>query len=201
MTESGSPKTLVFATGNSNKKEEIAALIGSDTELKDLRDLGVTEDISETGATLHENACIKAQYLWDRFGLPVFADDTGLETTALDNRPGVYSARYAGPAKDPVANMQKLLRELQGLADRSAQCRTVIAYIDSSGKLRCFEGIAKGQILQEPRGAKGFGYDPIFLPEGHERSFAQMGLKEKNGISHRARAFRSFIAFLEDQKS
>lgn len=201
MTESSSPKTLVFATGNPNKKEEIAALIGSDVELKDLRDLGVTEDIPETGATLQENALIKAQHLWDRFGLPVFADDTGLETTALDNRPGVFSARYAGPAKDPLANMQKLLAELQGVADRSAQFRTAIAYIDSSGKPWHFEGIAKGKILEEPTGAKGFGYDPIFLPEGHERSFAQMSLEEKNGISHRAKAFRSFISFLEDRKS
>lgn len=192
---------LIFASANPNKHKEIQSLISPEISLKSPVHFGMTEDIPETGETLEENALIKARYLWERTKTPVFADDTGLEIEALQNAPGVYSARYAGPAKDAEANMAKVLEELQERRNRKAQFRTAIAYIDEKGEEHLFEGIVEGRILREKRGDEGFGYDPIFLPEGRELSFAEMSLEEKNEISHRARALRAFIQFLDAEKS
>lgn len=186
---------LIFASGNTNKVKEIASLLPAGFSLKGLKDVNITEEIPEPFDKLEANALHKARYVFERTGLAAFADDTGLEVDALDGRPGVYSARYAGEEKDPERNMQKLLAELDGKSDRHAQFRTVIAYVDGKEE-HLFEGIVRGAILTEKRGEKGFGYDPVFCPEGETRSFAGMSLEEKNLQSHRARAFRKFVAFL-----
>ena len=186
---------LIFASGNANKVKEIAALLPAGFVLKGLKDVNITEEIPEPFDKLEANALHKARYVFERTGLAAFADDTGLEVDALGGRPGVYSARYAGEAKDPEQNMQKLLGELAGKSDRGAQFRTVIAYVDGEQE-RLFEGIVRGTILTEKHGEKGFGYDPVFCPENETRSFAEMTLEEKNRQSHRARAFRQFMEFL-----
>jgi XTP/dITP diphosphohydrolase len=188
---------LLFASHNKGKTAEIQKLLGHQWQLKNLHDLGVQEEIEETGDTLEENATIKAQFLFDRYGIPCFADDSGLEVESLDKRPGVYSARYAGAQKNDVDNMDLLLSNLQGVSDRSAQFRTVIAYIDNHGTKTLFEGTVKGQIIHEKRGDRGFGYDPVFRPEGHNITFAQMSMAEKNGISHRAIATNALVTFLQ----
>lgn len=188
---------LVFATNNAHKLEEIERMLGEKFELVSLREIGCREDIPETQDTLEGNALEKARYVKEHYGYDCFADDTGLEVEALDNRPGIYSARYAGPAKDAEDNMTKILEEMRGIANRKARFRTVIALL-LEGKEYCFEGIVEGEILTERQGTEGFGYDPIFRPDGYAVSFAEMDMEEKNKISHRGRAVEKLVAFLND---
>ena len=192
---------LTIASGNAHKIREIKALLGPDWEIQGLVDLGFPEDIPETEATLEGNALQKARYLFDRLGEAVCAEDTGLEIQALGGRPGVHSARYAGAGKDAEANMDLVLSQLQGAEDRFARFRTVIAYIDDTGHSHVFEGVCEGTIRLTRAGVGGFGYDPIFQPQGYSLTFAQLPLEEKNKISHRARALRSFIHFLLQKSS
>lgn len=190
-------RKLVFATNNVHKLEEIRAILGNKVEVLSLNDISCHADIPETADTLEGNAALKAQYIYEHYGLDCFADDTGLEVEALGGAPGVYSARYAGgEGHDSEANMKKLLKELEGENDRRAQFRTVICLIEG-GKEHFFEGIVKGGIIEEKRGASGFGYDPVFVPEGYEETFAEMGGEEKNRISHRARAVRQLCSYLD----
>ncbi len=186
---------LVFATGNLNKASEIRSMLPHGTELLTLRDLDLKEDIPETANTLEGNAILKAKYIVDRFQIDCFADDTGLEVYCLNNEPGVLSARYAGEQKSSEDNMNRLLSRLEQQQDRSARFRTVIA-LHLAGELYTFEGIVEGKIISEKRGEKGFGYDPIFVPEGCDKTFAEMSMEEKNKISHRARAFSKMFTFL-----
>ncbi|MCQ2066136.1 MAG: non-canonical purine NTP diphosphatase [Bacteroidaceae bacterium] len=185
---------LVFATNNANKIGEVAAVLNKRFELMSLADIGCTADIPETADTFAGNALQKARFVKEHFGLDCFADDTGLEVTALGGAPGVHSARYAGD-HDSEANMRKLLAELEGKSDRSAQFRTVIALI-LNGEEHVFEGIVRGRISEEKRGTEGFGYDPLFIPEGYDESFAQLGMDIKNTISHRARAVAKLLEYL-----
>ena len=187
-------KQIIFATGNINKLKEVQTLL-ENYRVSGAAEAGITEDIPETGTTLDENSRQKAEYIWNRKKTLCFADDTGLEITALDGAPGVYSARYAGESKDSEANMQKVLTELKGKADRSAAFRTVITLIDEEGR-HTFEGILKGTIIEEKRGKEGFGYDPIFQPEGYDITLAEMSMEEKNRISHRGQAIRRLVEFL-----
>ena len=186
---------LIFATHNRNKLKEIQSLLPAGFILKDLDESGITGEIPEPFDKLEANALHKARTIFEMTRKPAFADDTGLEVFALDGRPGVYSARYAGEEKSPEANMKKLLEELANKTYRSARFRTVIAYVNGKEEL-LFEGIVNGEILNEKRGEKGFGYDPVFQPEGFQKSFAEMELSEKNTVSHRARAFEKFVRFL-----
>jgi len=186
---------LVFATNNLHKLKEIQHILGDRIELLSLRDIGCSEDIPETAPTLEGNALQKAMYVFDKYGYNCFADDTGLEIEALNGEPGVYSARYAGEAKDAQANMNKVLAKLENEANRKACFKTVIAVV-IDGEQTLLNGEVQGEILREKRGAEGFGYDPIFQPEGYQLSFAEMDLNEKNKISHRARAVQKLIAFL-----
>ncbi len=188
-------KTLVFATNNSHKLEEVRAILGERFRIASLKEIGCTDDIPETADTLEGNAMQKARYVKEKFGYDCFADDTGLEVEALNGAPGVYSARYAGPGHDSEANMQKLLKELEGKTNRQARFRTVIALL-LEGEKHTFEGIVPGTILTERRGTAGFGYDPVFVPEGFKETFAEMGNEEKNRISHRARAVQKLAEFL-----
>ena len=185
---------IVFATGNPNKLKEIKSAINS-FEIVGLKDLGITEEIPETGDTLMKNALQKAKYVYDKTGFDCFSDDTGLEIEALNYRPGVYSAMYAGPDCNAEDNMQKVLLELDKTPNRNAQFKTVIALI-LNGKEHFFEGAIKGVILKEKAGVDGFGYDPIFRPTGYEESFAEMTIEQKNEISHRGLAVKKLIAFL-----
>ncbi len=187
---------LVFATNNKNKVNEVKALLGEQYEVLSLEEIGCMEDIPETAETLEGNALIKARYVKEHYGFDCFADDTGLEVEALNNAPGVYSARYAGEEKSPKANMEKVLRLLEGETLRNARFRTVIAYIRGSEET-LFEGIVNGSILENERGTNGFGYDPIFVPEGFEVTFAEMDSVQKNKISHRGEATRKFIQYLK----
>ncbi|MEE0973633.1 MAG: RdgB/HAM1 family non-canonical purine NTP pyrophosphatase [Paludibacteraceae bacterium] len=189
-------RSLVFATGNQHKLEEVQGLLGKDFALSCLKDVGITEDIPETAMTLHENALQKARYVYDKCGCACFADDTGLEVEALKGEPGVFSARYAGPQKDSSANMQLVLQKMKGESKRQACFRTVIAYIDSTGKEWLFEGRVDGTIIEHPTGSKGFGYDPIFTPNGYEQTFAELPLSIKNAIGHRGKAMQKFLDFL-----
>lgn len=189
-------KKLVFATNNAHKLEEIAAILGEKIELLSLKDIGCTADIPETADTLEGNATQKAEYIYQQYGLDCFADDTGLEVEALDGAPGVFSARYAGEGHNSEDNMQKLLQNLQGVTNRKAQFRTVICMI-WDGKKYLFEGICKGEIIEEKRGNAGFGYDPIFVPEGYNQTFAELGNDIKNSISHRAKAVELLCNFLK----
>ena len=189
-------KKLVVATNNAHKLEEIAAILGDDMELLSLKDIHCDADIPETADTLEGNARQKAMYIYENYGMDCFADDTGLEVEALNGAPGVYSARYAGDGHDSEANMQKLLHELEDKENRKAQFRTAICLI-LEGKEYLFEGIVKGEIIKEKRGGAGFGYDPIFVPEGHELTFAELGNDIKNTISHRARAVEKLCLFLK----
>lgn len=187
---------ICFASNNRHKLEEIREkLAGSFLEIIPLEETGITEDIPETGDTLTDNAFQKARYVYERTGLFCFADDSGLEVSALGGAPGVYSARYAGPQRDANDNMDKLLHELDGKTDRSAAFKTVIALLHPSGDY-AFEGEIRGTILREKRGDKGFGYDPLFVPDGHDRTFAEMDNAAKNRISHRALAVEKLVAFL-----
>lgn len=191
---------IVFATNNKHKLDEIRHILGEDIEVLSLGDIDCHEDIPETADTLEGNALIKARYVSDRYGVSCFADDTGLEVDALDGAPGVYSARYAGgEGHDSEANMTKLLAELEGEDNRKADFRTVIALvIDREGRreTHIFEGRVDGHISKERRGSEGFGYDPIFVPEGYDQSFAQLGNEIKNKISHRARAVSKLADYL-----
>lgn len=189
-------KTLVFATNNAHKLEEVRAILGNDFQIASLKEIGCHDDIPETADTLEGNAMQKAQYIKDKFGMDCFADDTGLEVEALNNAPGVFSARYAGPGHDSEANMKKLLHEMEGKENRKARFRTVIALL-LDGKEYTFEGIVKGNIIEEKRGGSGFGYDPIFVPEGYDLTFAELGNDIKNKISHRAEAVKKLSAFLK----
>ena len=191
---------IVFATNNTHKLDEVRSMIGDSYDVVSLSEIGCHEDIPETGDTLEENAVMKARYIWDKYQLPCFADDTGLEVEALNGAPGVHSARYAdeGPGHDSEANMRKLLRELGENNNRNARFRTVIALIGLNGdvKPRLFEGIVNGQIALEKHGTEGFGYDPLFVPEGYDKSFAELGLDIKNSISHRHRAVEQLVRAL-----
>jgi len=189
---------LLFASNNQHKLKEIRNALGEDFIIKNLKDAGFIEDIPETSNTLEGNAILKAQHFYNKYRQHCFADDTGLEVNALGNRPGVYSSRYAGPECDPVKNMQKLLLELQGVADRSAHFKTIIAYIENKN-IHLFDGIVEGSITVSPRGIYGFGYDPVFIPKGFNKTFAEMTLEEKNQISHRTIAVNKFITFLKMQ--
>lgn len=188
---------IVFATNNSHKLKEINQLLKGKHEIVSPREIGCHDDIPEDHDTLEGNALQKARYIKEHYGYDCFADDTGLEIEALDRRPGVYSARYAGPAKDSQANMRKVLAEMQGKTNRDACFRTVIALI-LNGEEHLFEGKVNGKILTEQHGEAGFGYDPIFRPEGFALSFAEMPLDEKNKISHRGKATRQLIEFLNE---
>lgn len=188
---------IVFATNNRHKLEEVSAILGPDFELATPADCGITEDIPETQPTLEGNALQKARYIHDRTGLDCFADDTGLEVTALNGDPGVRSARYAGDQHDFDENTALLLKNLAGVADRSARFRTVIALILGE-KEYLFDGIVNGRIIDEYRGSGGFGYDPVFIPDGCAETFAEMPAAQKNAISHRARAVEKLDAFLKE---
>ena len=189
-------KRLVFATNNAHKLEEISALLGNSIEILSLADIHCHADIPETADTLEGNARQKSRYVYEHYGLDCFADDTGLEVESLGGAPGVYSARYAdGQGHDSQANMNKLLKEMEEKNDRKAQFRTIISLIEK-GEERQFEGIVKGQITREKRGESGFGYDPIFQPDGYETTFAELGSDIKNRISHRARAVAALCDYL-----
>lgn len=187
---------LVFATNNKHKLEEMRAILGDKVELLSLAEIGCFDDIPETADTLEGNALIKARYIYEKYAVSCFADDTGLEVEALDGAPGVYSARYAGENNDSQANMNKLLQNLTGKSNRNAQFRTVIALI-IEGEEFLFDGIVRGRISEERMGSAGFGYDPIFIPDGYEESFAQMAAEQKNAISHRSRAASALNDYLE----
>lgn len=186
---------LCFASHNRNKVNELKALVGSDIEILSLHDLGVKDEIPETGKTLEENALLKAQYVVDRFGVDCFADDTGLEVKALGGAPGVYSARYAGEPANSERNMAKLLEALRDTDLREARFRTVIALVQQN-EVFSFEGVVEGEITKNLSGVQGFGYDPLFIPKGFDRTFAEMSLEEKNKISHRGKAVEKLIEFL-----
>lgn len=193
-------KTLLFATGNKNKVLEINQLLNKlPYHIITMKEAGFEEDIPETGSTLKENAIIKAQYLHEKTHKNVIAEDTGLEVDALDGAPGVHTARYAGDSKDPNENMDLLLTNLDGIMNRKARFHTVVALI-LDDKLYTFEGFAEGNIGLAKSGAKGFGYDPIFIPEGHERTFAEMSMEMKAEISHRGKAVRKLVEFLDLQE-
>lgn len=191
-------KRLVFATNNAHKLEEIRAILGNSIEILSLADIHCHADIPETADTLEGNARQKSRYVYEHYGLDCFADDTGLEVESLGGAPGVYSARYAdGQGHDSQANMNKLLKEMEEKNDRKAQFRTIISLIEK-GEERQFEGIVKGQITREKRGESGFGYDPIFQPDGYETTFAELGSDIKNRISHRARAVAALCDYLRN---
>ena len=187
---------LVFATNNEHKLTEVREIAGDSFHILSLKDISCFDDIPETADTLEGNALIKAQYVKQKYGYDCFADDTGLEIKALDNAPGVYSARYAGEAKDSKANMRKALDELQNQTDRSARFRTVIALIIGEDEY-LFDGIVNGIIIDEARGNTGFGYDPIFVPQGFTETFAELGAEAKNTISHRAEAIKKLKQFID----
>ena len=188
---------LVFATHNPNKVKEVQAIVPAGMEIVTLDEIGYTEEIPEIGLTLEENALIKANTIYAATGINCFADDTGLEVNALNSEPGVYSARYAGEPANSSKNMDKLLEKLEESKDRSARFRTVFALI-IDGKEHLFEGIVNGSITSEKRGEGGFGYDPIFLPDGFDQTFAEMPLAEKNKISHRGRALGKMVEWLRE---
>ena len=188
-------KKFVFATNNAHKLEEVTAILGDKIELLSMKDIHCSADIPETADTLEGNALLKARYIFENYHLDCFADDTGLEVDALGGAPGVYSSRYAGEAGNPQDNMKKMLREMNGKENRKARFRTVIALL-LNGEQYFFEGIIIGKIIHEKRGTAGFGYDPIFVPDGYDKTFAELGDDEKNKISHRAIATTKLIDFL-----
>jgi len=187
---------LVFATNNRHKLEEVSHKIGNHFELLTLNDIGCTEDIEETGSTFEENAAIKSQYVYNKYQLNCFGDDSGLVVDALNGEPGVYSARYAGEHGNHAANIKKVLAELEGGENRKARFVTVISLM-WEGEEHVFEGTVQGTIRHETTGSGGFGYDPIFQPDGYDITFAEMSLEDKNKISHRARAMEKLISFLK----
>lgn len=187
---------LCFASNNEHKLTEVQAMLGDAFEIVSLSQIHVTEDIPETADTIEANSAQKANYIFDKFKISCFADDTGLEVQALHNEPGVYSARYAGPDRDNEANMALVLQKLAGKSDRSARFKTVITLVTEAGQ-RQFTGIVEGAITEGPQGEQGFGYDPIFQPKGYDKTFAQMSGREKNEISHRGIAFRKLVSYLQ----
>lgn len=189
---------LIFATANDNKAFELQKLMGDFIEIQSLKDLLYTKDIEETETTLEGNSKLKADTIFDAFNRPCFADDTGLEVEALNGAPGVYSARYSGPACNAEQNMALLLKNLVSHSNKKARFRTVITYREFEKTIQ-FEGVIEGKIIAERRGEYGFGYDPIFIPDGSQLTFAQMTLEEKNKFSHRARAFAKLKAYLMDK--
>lgn len=190
-------KKLVFATNNEHKLRELRQILNGEFELLSLNDIGCYEEIPETGATLENNASQKSYYIWNKFGIDCFADDTGLEISALGNEPGVFSARYAGEDKSSVANMQKVLDKMKDMTDRRARFRCVFSLV-IGGKEQQIEGIVEGVILSEREGDGGFGYDPIFKPDGYLHSFATLSPEEKNMISHRGRATMKLVDHLKN---
>ncbi|MEL6133277.1 MAG: RdgB/HAM1 family non-canonical purine NTP pyrophosphatase [Bacteroidota bacterium] len=188
-------RRLLFGTYNKHKLEEIRQIIDTSFEIASLAELGLHMDVEETEPTIAGNAILKAKAYYEASGVPTFADDTGLEVDALGGAPGVYSARYAGPDAIYSKNVEKLLAEMEGRTDRTARFRTVIAYYNGE-ELHTFEGIVEGFITEEPRGVGGFGYDPVFLPEAYEETFAEMPSEDKHAISHRGRAIRKFAHYL-----
>lgn len=191
-------KKIVFATHNIHKLEEVRDILKDKVEVVGLNDIGCTEEIPEEAETLEENALAKAKYVFEKYKIACFADDTGLEVDALSGKPGVHSARYAGEPSNSFNNVEKLLQEMNGVTNRNAQFRTVIAFV-GEGKTLYFEGIIKGQIERERKGENGFGYDPIFTPDGFDNSFAEMNSAQKNLISHRALAIKKFADYLENK--
>lgn len=192
-------KQIVFATNNKHKLEEIRNILDNTLNILNLDDINCHEDIPETGSTIEENALIKARYIKEKYGYDCFADDTGLEIKSLNNEPGVYSARYAGNDHNSEKNMQKVLENLKGKNDRSACFRTCIALITGNNEY-LFEGKIEGEIITEKKGESGFGYDPIFVPDGYTQTFAELGNDIKNKISHRALAVKKLINFLQPIK-
>jgi XTP/dITP diphosphohydrolase len=190
---------LVFATNNAHKLQEIQHLLGDSIELLCLKDIGCSDDIPENQETLEGNAAEKSFYIYNKYGFNCFADDTGLEIEALNGEPGVYSARYAGEERSADQNMNLVLSKMAKIKNRKARFRTVISLVIDGGEIQ-FEGLVSGQILEEKRGATGFGYDPIFLPDESNLSFAQMSMGEKNKISHRARAVLKLVEYLTQLK-
>ena len=188
-------RKIVFATNNRHKLDEIRKITHGKVVILSLSDINCHDEIPETGSTLEENALQKASYIKEHFGYDCFADDTGLEVDALNGAPGVYSARYAGGNCNPEDNMNKMLLELKGIENRNARFRTVVALIEN-GNNHLFDGIINGEIIKEKRGSEGFGYDPIFMPEGYDKTFAELGDDEKNKISHRAIATLKLVDFL-----
>ncbi len=190
---------ICFATNNAKKVEEVASALKGLIEIVSLRDIGCNEELPETGDTLDANAFEKARYVFEHYGVNCFADDTGLEVAALNGAPGVYSGRFAGEPRSDARNLSLLLEKMQGQSDRSARFRTVFALI-LDGKEYQFDGIAEGKITSFPSGEGGFGYDPIFQPQGHDRTFAMLSLEEKNEISHRGKAVKALLNFLRAGK-
>ena len=188
---------LYLATQNQHKIEEIKDLLGDLFDVHTVFELGLSVEIPETGNTLQENSMQKAAYIAEHFQVTCLSDDSGLEVNALGGRPGVYSARYAGEPKDDASNVQKLLGELEGVSDRSARFVTVLTF-HHQGQYDCFEGEIQGQIASSPRGEHGFGYDPVFLPVGFDRTIAEMTMEEKNQMAHRARAMQKFKSFIDE---
>lgn len=191
-------KRIVFATGNSNKLRELREILGADYEVCGLRDIGCDDDIPETADTFEGNALLKAQWVRDRYGVDCIAEDAGLEVDALGGAPGVLSARFAGPGHDSRANNELLLRRLEGVADRRARFRTSLVLLRADGP-HFFEGKIEGDILEDPRGEGGFGYDPLFVPKGWTKTFAEAGAEEKNAVSHRGQAVAALQRFIESE--
>lgn len=189
---------ICFATNNIHKIREVQEMLGDTFELISLEKIGCKEELPETQNTIPENSAQKARYVWNKFGVPCFADDSGLEVESLGNAPGVLSARYAGLPKDDDKNIALLLKNLEGKTNRNAQFRTCITLIMPTGEWQ-FEGLVKGKIIEEKRGNQGFGYDPVFLPDGYEQTFAEMTTAQKNQISHRAIAVKKLVEFLKKQ--
>jgi XTP/dITP diphosphohydrolase len=190
--------TICFATNNQHKLEEVRAALGSDFRLLSLNEIGCHQDLPETGSTLEANALQKAQFVFDHFQIPCFADDTGLETQALNGAPGVDSAHYAGPQRSATDNIALLLKNMEGKTNRQAQFKTIMAWVEPNHHI-LFEGTVSGKILTQLRGNGGFGYDPVFLPDGFNKTFAEMNMAEKNSISHRARALEKLLVFLKSR--
>lgn len=187
---------FVFATNNQHKLKELQSILGERIRLLSLKDIGCEEDIPEEQATLEGNARQKSFYVYEKYGYSCFADDTGLEIEALNGEPGVYSARYAGAEKNPGANMDKVLKKLANETNRKAHFRTVVSLV-INGEEKQFDGIVEGKILTEKRGSGGFGYDPVFQPDGFNLTFAEMNLNEKNSVSHRGRAVEKLVKYLQ----
>ena len=188
---------LCFATNNQHKVDEVAGQLGDSFTLKTLRDIGCTDELPETSGTIAGNSRQKAEYIWTNFGVSCFADDSGLEVMALDGEPGVDSAHYSG-SRDADKNIGKLLQKLEGNANRKARFVTVFTLL-LHGLEHQFEGVIEGQILRSPRGTGGFGYDPVFLPDGYDLTFAEMSIEQKNGMSHRSRALVKMLDYLKNQ--
>lgn len=192
-------KKLVFVTNNQHKLSEAKAILNDKVEICSLKEIGCFDEIAETGVTLNENAEIKANYVFSLFNCDTFADDTGLEVESLNGAPGVYSARYAGEDGNSAKNIEKLLFELKGKKNRNAQFRTVIALIEN-GEKHFFEGIIKGEIIEKQKGNGGFGYDSVFVPEGYDKTFAELPIEIKNSISHRARAMQLLVDYFNQKQ-